>query len=445
MDRQGYASRLIWYPESAFNSDTGITTGHIVPLVDTSGFGDSSDPTEIPVFMGNGLLPYSTVDGLIQAGGALPVGLEYEFFGHAAKPFFTANGYLRPGGGTNSLHEFVIPVAIGSVPGSFQLQAEWLEGVPVYHRGRGGILSGIGCEGNSAGYVRDTLDVVATGSIVRTDLGGTKTDNGRPSSSYQHGRMTYEVSGTKSVIGADVTGFRCRLYNGASRREAFYNAGVAGAINSGVINADGELALAMQNGGSGPSADLNFYDDAVNARTVFIDVVQANAPLAVATKYRRWRLAIRLYRMAPKPGGAQGVTYTQRWRFANPENAVWAAEYIATIPGPYNTTVNNKLGIKPFDGAGGATTVVTVPSSAALSSTDLLNAVNAALPGRGDLFMDQLLRITSPTKGATSSVQIDTTIANSMHAALGFDGIARAGRSNCPVICGLKNSRTTDY
>jgi len=447
MDRTGYGSNLIHYDEGTWNSDAGITAGDVVPLADASGYGGSSDPQEVPIFMGDGMLPYDVVQGLLMAGGALPINLEYEFNGKAMKNFFTASGYARPGAGTNKEHHFFIPTSVGVEPGSFQLQAQFLEATAQYIRGRGNRISGISWEGGAAGPARETLDILGSGSMVQTDLAGTKTDNGFAASNYTDGKMIYTASGISTVL-TDVNAFRCRLFNGASRREAFYNGGVAGAVNAFKINGEGELGFPLLTSGSGPALNLNFLNDAINNVEVDLDIIQANAPIAggTATKFKRTQLqALRLIRMDPKPGGAAGQVMTQQWRLRRSDNAKTAAEYMLPTAGTYAVTgaSNDKLGIKVD---GGATQTITLTAGAARTVTQIVTDINATLTGAvADAYLGRYVRIVSATKGTTSSIQIDTGVAQTGHALFGADNVARAGRANCPVLIRIFNARTTDY
>lgn len=447
MQRQGHWSRLIWYPEVNYNSDTGITSGHTAPLVDQSGFGDSSDPIQVPVYMGD-MLPFDDIPGLIMAGGALPLGLEYEFAPYTELAMLGSNGYARPGAGTNSLHHFFIPTALGSEPGSFQLQGEFLQSPALYHRGRGAKVSALNYQGEISGFARYGVDVLASGSMVQTDLGGTKTDNGFQATNYFDGRMTFQKAGSTRFTLADITGFRCRIFNNASRQEAFFNQGVASGVNTSNINLEGALALAMKAGETGPSNDLNFYNHAVNRDSIVLDFVMANGPLATCTKYKRYQLTVvRFFRMAPKPGGGAGIVYEQVFRLTRDSaNAKTSGEYVGPTLGPYNIGASTfNLGVKVD---GGATITTALTQGAARTVTQVVADLNAngALTAVADIeeFCGRV-RISSKTKGSTSSIQIDTAVVSTAHAAFGFDNVARAGRDNCPMLIHYFNSKTSNY
>ena len=445
-DRVGYASRLLYTPETAYGADPGSPVSHIVPLAEATGYSDSSDPVTAPIYMGDGLLPYDVVSGLIMAGGTIPMDLEYEFIGYPLKSFFGTDGYAHVA--STKQHDFFIATTTGATSGpSFQLQKEWLEGTDVYLRGKGNKISSLAWEGASSGYARWAMDVIGNGDMVQTDIAGTKTDNGFAASSYTDGQLRYKSSDGTWFTLTDVAGLRCRLFNGASRREAFYNGGKAAMVNTFKINGEGELSLPMLVAGTGPTADLNFYNDAVDADEVFIDTVQANAPLSSgnATKFIRYRFqALRLIRQSPRVGGDGEITYQQRFILRRSDNAKVAGEYIFPTAGTYNIgATTNKIGIKVD---GGATIEATLTQGAARTATQVAAEIDAAVAGiTADVYLGRYVRIYSDTTGSTSSVQIDTAVVNSGHALFGLDGTARAGRSNCPLIITNFCAKTTDF
>lgn len=436
-DRMGFGSRMVYYREGTEGSDTGITEGRVVPLVQASGYGDTQEDTEVPVFMGDGLLPYDSIPGPVQAGGALRVGIDYEFMPEAWADFIGPDGYNRPGGGTNTLHELFIPPDVGARGSkSFQLQKEWLEGDEEYLRGRGNKASGVGYEGAQSGFAQWNLDVLGTGDMVRSDLAGTKHASTYEPTSYFDGLARYTVDGTTSEL-QDLNALRCRLFNGASRREAFFMAnGMARRIRTRKINGEVEIGFPLLSGGTGPESDLNFYDHAVARKEIDLMVVQSNAPIASgqATKFMMLRFAaLKFARQSPAVGGADGIDYLQRAMLRPSANAKMAAMYLLPTGGPYAITagVNDKLGIK-LDG--GIAVTVTLPVGTAVTAQAIVDAINGAIAGAAELFLGKWILIWSATKGALSSVQIDTGVAQTGHALFGADNVARSGRANCPFL-----------
>jgi hypothetical protein len=442
--RIGNWSRLILYPEGTWNSDSGITTGYVLPLVDQSGFGDSQDPIQVPIYTGD-VLPFDDIPGLIQSGGDLPLGLEYLTIGYLLKSYFGANGYLRPGAGAGSEHQFFIPTIAGSQMGSFQLQSEFLEPTAQYLRGRGIKPGAFNWQGEVSGFNRYGVSVIGSGSMPNSDLAGSKINNGFAGSNYFDGSITYQPSGGSKTTLADVVGFRCRLFNSLARQDAFFNAGQAASVNGFQYEAEGALALQMQDSGAGPAGNLNFYNDAVNRTIVTLDVIYANGPLQTCTSFLRFQLAaLRYFRMAPRPGGSRAIMYEQAFRLVRGNNVQVAGEYMLPTLGTFNIgPTTNKLGIKVD---GGATQTVTLTQGATRTTDQVVTDI-AALPLVGaaaDNYAGRV-RISSNTKGATSSIQIDTAVANSGHTLFGADGTARAGKDNCPFLGRLFNTKTSDY
>ena len=435
-DRQHFASRKVFYWEDA--------VGHIAPLADEATDELSADPYEIPQWMGNGMLNDPTGTGKQMYGGAVPLYQEFEFAPWAYFQFFTADGYLRPGAGTNIDHDFfIVPSGFPDIA-TVKVQNEWLEGTPVFQRHEEVTITGYQLQDAEVGAPRWSLDLLGIGSDpINTDLAGTKTNNGTPNFNYHHGSLVYEVDGTRHTISREINGWTCNVANGATRREAWYQA-AAGSINVGKINAQGTLSFVMQRDGTGPGTDLNFYSDAKNERVIFIDKIQTDRPLSSATKFRRDRLAILVYPRTHHVGGSRAPGLSLPWRLANHSDASWRAEYIAKIAGPYNITagVNDKLGFKDN---GGATVTATLPAGAAVSGQAVVDAINAALAGSAYQFAQRWPTIVSSTKGSSSSVQIDTAVAQSAHALFGFDNVARSGRSSCPILTTFRNARTSDY
>lgn len=436
--RIGPWSRAIIYPEGTWNSDSGISTGYVAPLVDVAGVGDSSDELPVPIFTGD-LLPYDTIDGMIQSGGDLSLGMEYLTAPIIAKRFFTTNGYARPG--SQSLHHFFIPSTAGSQPGSFQLQYEWLESTAKYLRFKGLTPTALSYAGDMAGFSRYGVSFLGSGTQAQTDLAGTKTDNGFSASNYFNGQMVYNSGGTKTTL-ADVKAFNCRFLNNAVRSDVFFNSGIAASINGSNINAEGALRLNMNVGGSGPAADLAFYNDAINRTRIELDLVMANGPLATCTSYVRFQFtALRFSRMAPKVGGGGPLEYEQSFRMIRSSSAKTAGEYILPTLGTYNIgATTNKLGIK-IDG--GATQTFTLTQGAARTATQVVADLAALSGGVADVYLGRV-RITSNTTGTSSSVQIDTSVVDTGHTLFGANNTARTGRADCPVLVHFFNTSSSD-
>jgi hypothetical protein len=444
--RQQRDSRTLWYPEGASTpgSDTGITQGYVVPLAGENGVADTQEPQRMPIGMADGLSD-SLVAGIIRAGGALPIGLEYDFFGFPLAAMYTGYAHV----GSTLLHEFYEDVATaGARPQSFQLQDELLESPAQYTRGRYNRLSELSCSGAESGGAQVGLQVLGVGDIVDTDLGGTKTNYGFAASNYFDGYVKYKVDGTEHTLSltAALNAFSSRLYREASVPPAFFNSGVGAHVSLGVLNCETQLGIPSNVGGSGPTANLGMYSDAKNRKVISIDFLLANGPLATATAYWRRQISAALvFRQRPRPApGSAGLMYNARLEVSRMAASLMrvAAEYHSTIKGPYTIPTDGKLGVKVD---GGATQPIAF-TSGSRTTDQMVTEINATITGAtADNFLG-FVRITSDTTGSSSSIQIDTAQADSVHATLGFDGTARGGRDNCQMRDFLYSlNRTTGY
>lgn len=433
--RQQKDTRTIWYPEAANapGADPAIPVGIVVPLAGENGVADTQDPSRMPIGMGDGLSD-SLVAGLIRYGGSMPIGIDFDFFGYALASIYSGYAHV----GATLLHEFFEDVATaGARPSTFQLQDELLEPPPQFTRGRYNRLSEIACNAAESGGAQATLQVMGVGDIVDTDLGGTKTNYGFEAASYFDTAIKYTVGGVTHVLSGTsaANAFSTRVFRATDVPPAFGNAGVGAHVSCGVLSAEAQIGIPVNVGGTGPSANLSMYSDAKNRRVVGIEFILANGPFATCTAYwRRQIVAGFVFRQRPKPApGTSGLTYNARVEVSRMRPALMrvCAEYHATIKGPYAIDGTcDKLGIKVD---GGATQVITLTHGATRSAEDLMTDVNATLNGAtADEFLGWP-RLTSNTYGTASSIQIDTTIANSAHEVLGFDGTARGGRDNCQV------------
>lgn len=430
--RQGVKSRQIFYPEpeGMVGQDPGAPVGYLMPLADEAGFGSDQGLIEAPVFKGN-RDPYGVVSGNVNSAGENPYGLEFRTFPRIAKNFVGPDGYLRPGGGTTSLHRIFSPVDIDAEPGSCQLQDESLE-TPIQRiRNRGVRIGGINLNYANEGVARYGVNFMGIGDEVYTDLAGTVNDEGYSAVSYFNG-----YAKLNGYFLAGMTDFSISFDGGPSRQDAAFRDGIAAAINYGVINVTGRVGLMFSTNGLAPENNMNFYNMAVNQQDVPLEVAWSDKPKTLADSWCRVVLpAVRFSRRGFRPGGAAGKVITQDYRIHGTSNNKIAADKFGTIRGPYNLSgTNNVLGVKI---QGSATIPVTLPTGAAVTVDAIVTALNASGPfsaaATAENFMGRVM-VRSKLAGATSSVQIDTAQANSAHTALGFDGILFVGRNTAWMI-----------
>lgn len=442
-------TRTMWIPETdGPGVDPAAPVKYVVPLAGENGVTDTQDPARMAIGMGDGLAD-SKVAGLIRYGGALPMGLDYDFQGFPLAAMYTGYAHV----GATKLHEFFEDAATaGARPQSFQLQDEYLEATAKYVRSKFGRLSELSCRGDAAGGAAVSANVTGNGDVVETDVGGSVTDYGFEASNYFDGQIKVTVGGTTFVLsGASaINAFMSRLVRPVSAEPAFFNEGKSSQVNIGVLDCITELGIPMLVGAAGPAGDLNLYSYGKNRNIVSIDFMLANGPLLTCSGYwRRQIVAALIWRARPRTApGNGGLSYNATAEIARMalSSMKAKAEYHSTIRGPYNIGATTKVVGAKIDGVAKS---VTLTEGAARTTdqvvTDLMNDAAFAAVAVADNFLGYV-RITTKTAGSAGSVQIDTGVASTAHAAFGFDNVVRAGRDKCQVRDWLLSpNRTTNY
>lgn len=448
LQRMQLDSSLNWVPESA----PGVmgATGVVVPLAAESGYSITQEPVAMPIGMAD-RLPDSFVPGLIMAGGALPLGLDYEFVGNPLRSLWLGYSQIDMGS-AGSLHEFFEDLTAGTRQKTATLESKFAEATAQYICGHNNIVSGIDFRGDFQGGAQLTAQILGVGDVDEVVSGATMTNHGFQPTNYFDGRIRYKVSGTEH----DVAGFSelsCSAARPAAREEGGFLSGEATGIGFGPIGMKGSLGVPFKVGGTGPFGDLNFYSDAINRRVVSLDYMVADAPLTTCTKYLRWQIFCALvFRSNPKPGPGNGFhKYAQRFETARmaSTNMVMPAEYHqpleTALRGPYLVPASAKLGVKLN---GGATIPITITAGAARTVDQIVADINGngtfAASATADNFLG-VIRMRTTTGGSTTSIQVDTAQVDSCHALLGLNGTTRSGRSSIACRMTLYNLLTADY
>jgi len=438
--RQGTATRAIWYPEiDGEGTDPGTPVGVVLPLVERAGFGPSQNMIDAPVFDGT-MLPGDVIPGLITAQGALPLGLEFTTIGHLLYSLFgKSDGYLRPAT-PGFLHEFFVPTVFGANAGSGQVQYEFGPATIQYLRYRYGRVNSIGLEMSPEGQAKASVDLMGSGDEAQTDLAGQKTENGDAAAASFNGKLLAEDVWIAGLVTAFGINFNANL----SRQDSVLNSGIAAAINFGKLTFGGNLELMMQKGGSTIASDLAFYNKAVNQTRTKIECIWSDLPPAQATKWLRVVITRALFgRAVPAPGGPNGVVLRQSFKAPNDSSAKTKAELFGSVLGPYLIdATNNKLSVKK-DGAAGV--VITLTQGAARTAAQIAAEIDAGLTRVDSQEVMGRLMIRPATAGAASCVAIDTAGANSAHTTLGMGATVRTGKDNCPILVQLYNAKNADY
>jgi hypothetical protein len=328
-------------------------------------------------------------------------------------------GYTRVG----SLHKFRI-----GTPRSCQIEKVSTETPPLYVRSSGIRINSMGFTQEVAGFGRYTMNLMGSGRELQTSLDPTPTDDGFEAASYFNGSISKNGLALSSA-----TAFSLTLGNAVSRQEALFNQGIASGINPGNFTIEGNLGLIYE--------DLDFYNQAVNEDIITLECMWTNKPIDLATSWLRVLInAARLSRGTPRMGGNAGLTVTQRFRGQKPLLG-FLPEVFSSV-GPFNIVgpaIN--LGIK-VDGGGTITKVLT--AGATRTAAQVVADIGSIAGGVAEVWNGRV-RIKSSTPGALGSIAIDTTVANSAHAALGFDAVVRTGYPPTACVVEWFNGLSTDY
>lgn len=429
--RLGVNSRAILFPGAA------PTAGFVWPLSDAAAFGSNSDFSEVPNYNGT-RLPYGVVPNAIMADGSMPTNFEYTFIGHLLKMVFGAEGYTRNG----NFHNFFIPVVAYDLPIA-QLQYESMESPVQYQRHLDVHCGGVDMSYGTSGAAVYNANLMGTGEELQTALGGppTITDYGFSASNYFNGEALAE-----GVPFAGMNAFSLGVTNNLAREDVAFTGGIAGAITSSQVNVTGNLGILLQAGGDGIEEDLTMYSRALAQTNVPLECSWWNKPSGFFTKFCRVRLAgVLLSRESWRPGGGQSLRLNANWRsHGDPDANKLSGEIISTNVGPFTLPATPNLGVK-IDGGGTITIALVAGAQTAQEIVDDLNADVTFTAGAVARVYGERILIYSKTKGATSSIQIDTGVANTAHAEIGFTGVAVTGKDNCPIMITLFNEKSTDY
>lgn len=438
--RIGPFTRFVMTPESA--PGVNGSAGYVLPLRDKTGWQIKQPTTAAPVF-NQSLMPFSRVWGLIDASGVVPMGLEFLTSPAVMKLPFGSAGYVKTNLPTGAYHDIFIPPGISTL-GSVGLQGESGETTAQYLLGTYQRVRRLSTTYAASGVTPFDAEFVGAGTSSTTDIGGTKTWNGYPPVSMFNGQA--------SINGIQVVGmpnFSWNLVTGANPFYGAFNGGAAVSVNPGVININGNVELAMATDGSLNESNLTFYNYAVNQQLIPLECAWFNGPLSTATMFLSLSMpTVAFDRMSNSFGGEQGLSIAQPYNMV-PNNAdgtpsKTAAWVHGTVLGPYNISSSNNQFKYNIDGSGAVTYALTTGSARTVAQ--IVTELNADSTFLTKAVADQwggYLRITSKTKGTTSSVQF-VTVANDSNATLGFGTTSIAGY-NTPFLARFWNSNQVAY
>jgi hypothetical protein len=443
-------SRLIAYREGTKGSDSGIAGGIVVPLRDKSGFQISRDEVDAPYYNGTAQ-GWNSAPSLVQAAGALPLGLEFLSSPFFLKMPFGVAGYVRNALVTGSIHNFFPPSAIFT-PLSCQLQAEYQETTALYERARYAMIASMAWSYANGGAAPFDISMVANGDVAFTDLGGSKTENGYSGVSVYNGQARLAVAALNpSWFTVQPTAFNATLDTGANRTEAAFNDGVAVAVNPAIPMLKGNLALAQAIGGSTPESDFTFLNYAIQRNLMSYDCLWTDATFGASpfpSAYMRLQIAsMRFSRRSNQPGGRDDLKTSQPWMHVfDVTSSKIPAEAFGTLVGTYNIGASTNILSINVDGLGAAS--VTLTQGAARTATQIVADITAdgTIGPRvtADVFMGRVRVTSKQTGGAGSSSSIAfTAAANNANAVLGF-GTTTISGVNAPYRISVWNGSNVD-
>lgn len=437
--RMGTLSRLDIIPEAdGPGVDPASPEVYTLPLSGQTDYGVTQNLEEVPVFEG-GRFPFSRILGMLQAGGGVPLQMEYKTAALLWRLGFGPGGYLRIG----DEHNFFIPPTDASdqTPTTCQLQAVFTEATAQYIRTRYNQLGSMNFSySGPAGVAGYTANFTGSGDYEKTASGGTHTVYGVPKGTSLFNGYVY-LDGERL---SGMTEFSANVDFGVSRQDVFFNDGIAGALNAGNINAGGRVGVLFAKDGSAIENNLRLMELGESESTVKMDCAWSDKKVAIADAWMRMRFnSMQISLNHPRPGGAAGLMYGADWNLTN-DTSDSPAEVTGSVNDfPVTVPSSSNLGVK-FEGGSTVTVPVAADDYTAEELVAVLNAFGGfSAAGVADVHFGRVRITTKSTLGATSSVQIDTATSGSIHALLGFDGTVRTGW-NTPLLITIKNGISTD-
>src|SRR6478672_1278294 len=156
-------------PDSGTAVDTGITAAFKVPLSAKSTFAAKREAIPVPLFTGDRNADDST-GGNINATGPTPINFDFQFFGRLMTWFMGRSDYVRPGGGTTTLHRWTKGAGSVGIPSYVQIEMQYNDATAQYVRHRSVRFDKLPLTQNLKGAVVYQAQAVGTGDYVNTSL-----------------------------------------------------------------------------------------------------------------------------------------------------------------------------------------------------------------------------------------------------------------------------------
>ncbi len=438
---------------SATEPDFGITAAYQVPMNAASTFIASQADIDIPLYTGDRTMDAHTWGEILAAGG-LPIDFDFLFFGRLFNWFMGRGNYTQPSGSSKPHHRWTNSAGSSAAPAYVQIENHFGPSTDDFVRHVHVRVDTLPFKQNLKGAVVVTPTFMGVGNVRTTSLmpspvASLTNDGPFFVPNYYSGMCIL------NSIPCNPTLFDFTPSNGCARTEAAYLNGEAAGVMYDKMSGKGNLELLFATPGALAESSLYFYNLAAAKIPVpfewwiFDAATMTNGVVTGGwTKYWRLRAWINLMKKTPVAAGKDDRKTNQSFVVASSPSCVWPGELIAPLPGPYTLPASAALGFKP-DAGGTITTALGITGVQQTSA--IVTALNADV-GAGHfaekLIADNIagaLRVSTKASGGAHSVQVDGTIPNTAHTAIGFNTVAQVGYDATPFMGDLLNGLGSSY
>lgn len=454
--RKGSRSRVLWYPETSPGVDPSPATSYQLPLADVESLDVTRDLIPAPIWSGD-RAPFSSILGMKNAQGGLPLGLEFKTKGVLLKAFTGGSAAAITQGVSVPRYAHYFQ-SLNQDPLSGQLQKNFRETTALFKRAKGVFLDTMRYTFNPAGVARYELAAMGNGDEALTDLAGTPVNHGYSGKSYFNGMI---IKGLTTGIGqaplGQVAGFELTLGNKLQRADSCFNDGLAYEIVPGNLMAEGSLTLWFRT-----QDDFAFYTEAVNNSQIRLECLWSDLPVPIATEWLHYIFGIVKFSQGSlSAGGEGGIRLTQKFQveYDDTSNGPCALEpwVISDLIPDTGIVIDGTHKIVPVKVDGAAE--IDIDLTAIAGSNVLIDAIVTAINANGsfspvgvaDIFPRKTsgvggrIRLRSKTKGTTGSIQLVGAVANTLVPTLGFPTTVMTGKAPTPWHVWLVNGLSAQY
>ena len=438
MENLGALSGINIYPQPTPGSDAGITSGFALDLAGKTSYRGGRKQIEVPNFKRVRRTP-GQLTGKADASGLLPCNLSADMRNKARilALHVGPDGYSRVGG----LHIF----RNAGRPAMFEVEKIHVDtGSDVTNRECENFSDDITHKFSEDGAAQFDWTVSGSGRrVLNTPLAGPPTlaDEVFVASSYFDAFMHRGGS-----LETECSDFTFSLKNAIKRQAKILTGRGIGTKYAGLPRGAGKLGVIFE--------DYSFLQDAIDGADIPIECVWGSGdPTVAAQFYERHRMNIRLEEMDEDVGGEDMTLIDQAFNVVYPRSGgKLAAEIICPtipfdpvtgLPTTFTIPASSVLKFKHNGGAGVSCPITAGDRSYADIVADVLAVAGYTAFGGADLFTGRA-RFSTTVKGASESLQIDTTAVGSIHALLGLDNVARVGYDGIDWVAEIMTDLAVD-